>query len=69
MHPIGTLLWVVLSLVGRYSYWAPGPDRYLWYRQRVSIFSSDFLELTWEFLGIDNKYDTNLFMLRTEIVL
>jgi hypothetical protein len=33
------------------------------------IFFSDFLELMYKFLGLDNKPDTNFFMLRTKIML
>jgi hypothetical protein len=43
--------------------------RHLHKIEGIKKFSSDFLELTWEFLGLDNKRDANFFMLRTEIVL
>jgi hypothetical protein len=33
---LGLYLQVTSSLVGCRSYWAPGPDEYLWYRQYVS---------------------------------
>jgi hypothetical protein len=35
----------------------------------IEFFPSYFFELTLEFLGLDNKRDTNFVMLRTKIVL
>jgi hypothetical protein len=35
----------------------------------IEFFPSCFLELMWEFLALDNKRDTNFFMLRIKIVL
>jgi hypothetical protein len=41
-----------------------------WYKiEGIEFSPSDFLKLTWEFLSLDNKHDTNFFMLRTEIIL
>jgi hypothetical protein len=42
--------------------------RFLYKIESIKNFPSDFLNLTWEFLVLDNKRDTNFFMLRNEIV-
>jgi hypothetical protein len=38
MYPIRTLTKAASSLVGRHSYWALRPSRYLWYHQQVQLF-------------------------------
>jgi hypothetical protein len=40
---------VTSNLVGRRSYWAPGPDEYLWYRQFAISCSKELVFLTVQF--------------------